>query len=102
MLDINSIIEKLKPFDPEKIILFGSYAHGTQTQESDIDLLIIKKTRARPVERVGEVLKLVWGNIPHIEPQVLTPEELQEAIEKDRFFITQEILKHGKTIYEKC
>lgn len=101
MFDTRFIIEKLKPLDPEKIILFGSYAQGTPRPESDIDVLIIKKTKKSPAERVGEVLKLVWGNIPHIEPQVLTPGEFQEAIEENRFFITQEVLKHGKIIYEK-
>ena len=103
MLNTNSIIDKLKPLDPEKIILFGSYAKGEDyvNPDSDIDLLIIKKTKKEPAERIDEVLKLVWGNNPHIEPQVLTPEEFHQAIEENRFFITQEVLKHGKVIYEK-
>jgi len=95
------IINKLKPFNPEKIYLFGSYAKGNPKPESDIDLLIIKKTDQKPGKRIEEVLKLVWGNIPHIEPQVLTPEEFNQAIEQNRFFVTEEILKHGKILYEK-
>jgi uncharacterized protein len=38
-----SIIDLLKPVNPEKVILFGSYAHGTPTDESDIDLYIVSK-----------------------------------------------------------
>lgn len=101
MIDSKNIIKKLKPLDPQKIILFGSHAKGNATPESDIDLLIIKETNKRPAQRIGEVLKLVWGNIPHIEPQVLTPTEFQKAIDENRFFITREVLPHGKILYEK-
>jgi len=38
----NEIVEKLKPLDPDRIILFGSYAYGTPTEESDIDLFLVK------------------------------------------------------------
>lgn len=86
---------------PEKIILFGSYVKGSPSSDSDLDLLIIKRTKKKPTQRIQEALRLVWGNIPNIEPQILTPEELQEAIDQNRFFITQEVLKYGKVIYEK-
>ena len=36
------IVEK---YQPESIILYGSYAQGSQNSDSDIDLLIIKKTK---------------------------------------------------------
>jgi predicted nucleotidyltransferase len=46
MVDIEKIkpeiIEKLKPLDPDKIILFGSYAYGEPNEESDIDLFLVK------------------------------------------------------------
>jgi len=46
MVDIevikHEIVERLKPLDPDKIILFGSYAYGTPTEESDIDLFLVK------------------------------------------------------------
>lgn len=101
MFDPKFIIDKLRPLNPEKIILFGSYAKGISTPESDVDILIIQRTKKRPVKRVAEVLKLIWGNIPSIEPQVLTPKEFQEAKAQNRFFITQEVLRYGKVIYEK-
>jgi predicted nucleotidyltransferase len=101
MINTASLVKKLRPLDPEKIILFGSFAKGKTKPESDIDLLIIKRTKKRPVERVAEALRLVWGGVPHIEPQVLTPEEFSRAIADNRFFITQEVLKYGKIIYEK-
>jgi predicted nucleotidyltransferase len=46
MLDIDKvkseIIRKLKPLNPDKVILFGSYAYGSPNSESDIDLFLIK------------------------------------------------------------
>lgn len=101
MIDTKSLVNKLKSLNPQKIILFGSFAKGKVKPESDIDLLIIKRTKKRPADRVAEVLPLVWGNVPHVETQVLTPEEFNQAIAENRFFITQEILKYGKIIYEK-
>jgi len=101
MVNKTLLVEKLRPLRPEKIILFGSAARGKLTPDSDIDLLIIKDTKKNPAERVAEVLNLVWGNIPNVEPQVLTPTEFNLAVRQNRFFITQEVLKHGQVIYEK-
>lgn len=101
MLNVKSLLEKLRPLDPEKIILFGSYAKGKPDPDSDIDLLIVKGTNKKPADRIAEVLKLVWGNIPHIDPYVLTPREFKKAIAENRFFLTHEVLPHGKVIYEK-
>ena len=45
MVDIakieREIVERLEPLSPEKIILFGSYANGTPTEDSDIDLYVV-------------------------------------------------------------
>jgi len=37
------IVEKLKPLNPEKIILFGSYAYGTPDEDSDLDICVVEK-----------------------------------------------------------
>ena len=46
MIDIeklkDEIVERLKPLESDKIILFGSYAYGTLKEDSDIDLFLIK------------------------------------------------------------
>lgn len=100
-MNTQRIVQKLLPLDPEKIILFGSYAKGVPSRESDVDVLIIARTNERPAARVAKALKLVWGSEPHVEPYVLTPEEFDRAVSQNRFFITHEVLRYGKVIYEK-
>jgi predicted nucleotidyltransferase len=39
-------------FQPQKIILFGSYAYGTPHEESDVDLLVVMPTRNATAESV--------------------------------------------------
>ncbi|MDD2567742.1 MAG: nucleotidyltransferase domain-containing protein [Thiovulaceae bacterium] len=52
MVDIEElkreIVERLKPLDPEKVILFGSYAYGTPHENSDIDLYVVTKDEFIP------------------------------------------------------
>ena len=55
-LDINilksEIVERLKNLNPDKIVIFGSYAYGTPDDDSDVDIFIIKsvpKDQARSI-----------------------------------------------------
>jgi len=52
MVDIETlkheIVERLKPLDPDKVILFGSYAYGTPNEDSDIDLYVVTKDNFIP------------------------------------------------------
>jgi predicted nucleotidyltransferase len=45
----NEIVENLRAIEPVKVILFGSYAYGTPSQDSDIDLYIVTKENFIPV-----------------------------------------------------
>ncbi len=67
-------------YEPKKIILYGSYAYGEPTQDSDVDLLIIKNTDKRLIDRWIEVKKLlrdVAQSLP-VSPLVYTEEEIDE------------------------
>ncbi len=97
---IKEITKKIvREFQPEKIILFGSFAYGKPKPSSDIDLLIIKKSKKRKVERIKEVLMKVESEIP-LGPLVYTPKEIQERLDLGDFFF-QDIFKKGKLLYEK-
>jgi len=84
-------------YKPDKIILFGSSAKGNVTENSDIDMLIIKDTNKRRIERIREVLSIVDYDIP-FEPVVFTNEELRKRLALNDFFI-KNILKEGKILY---
>ena len=90
----------LKGYKPKKVILFGSYAYGQPTEDSDIDLLIIKNTDKRPIDRWVEVKRLLRDNsrtLP-ISPLVYTEKEIEERIAIKDFFI-EEILEKGDVLY---
>jgi len=59
MIDIEllkqTIVEKLKPLNPEKIILFGSYAYGTPTEDSDLDICVIKNGMISRIEEKRKI-----------------------------------------------
>jgi predicted nucleotidyltransferase len=84
---------------PEKIILFGSAASDDPREDSDLDLLIIKRTNKPYFDRLKEVIRAIhtWRSTDII---VLTPAELEEAVRDNRFFVTKEILPKGKVIYD--
>lgn len=86
-------------YRPEKIVLFGSLVKDKIRESSDLDLLIIKKTRKRPVERVGEVLGMCRYDIA-FEPLVLTPKEIKERLRWGDHFL-EEILEQGEVVYER-
>ena len=99
---IKKIIGKIiKEYHPEKIILYGSYAYGSPTEDSDIDLLIIKNTTERPIDRRVHVRRIVSDpqrRIP-LEPLVLTDQELNKRLEIGDQFV-KEILTRGRVLYE--
>lgn len=78
-----------KEYNAEKVILYGSYANDTATEDSDVDLFIIAPTNEGLVKRITTVLKLIRDlkkGIP-IEPIVLTREELEKRIKMGDQFI---------------
>ena len=98
---INSISKKLKEkYKAEKIILFGSYAEGNPRKDSDIDLLIIKKTNARHIDRAVSVRKILKdeNRIVAIDPIVYTPDEINKRLELEDDFV-KNILDNGAVLY---
>ncbi len=99
---ILKMVERLKKaYQPNKIILFGSYAYGQPDRDSDIDLLIIKDTPDRPIDRRVAVSRIVSDpkRLVPFEPLVLTPQELQERLAAGDLFL-EEILTKGEVLYE--
>lgn len=99
--EIERVVKRIaEGYHPLKVILFGSYAWGEPTDDSDIDLLIVKETSERFIDRWVAVRELIADperRVP-VEPIVVTPEELDRRIARgDQFF--QEIVARGKLVY---
>jgi predicted nucleotidyltransferase len=94
---IQKIVDEL---NPEKIILFGSYAYGKPTPHSDVDLLIVLKTTAPLKERSWKVSRLLLPRPFPVDILVKTPKEIEKALENGDFFV-QEIIRRGKVLYER-
>jgi len=96
--EIGLLTEQIKnKYHPDKIILFGSLVRGKPNKNSDIDMLIIKKTKRRFIDRISDVLLCCRYNLP-FEPLVYTPQEIKKSLKMGDFFIA-EILKKGKVLY---
>jgi predicted nucleotidyltransferase len=94
---LQKISERLKKeYNAEKVILFGSYARGEATRDSDVDLFIIAHTNDRFFERMATVLGIVRDLYKGLalSPIVLRPEEVEERLKKGDQFV-QGILEEG-------
>jgi predicted nucleotidyltransferase len=99
---IQNMVQKLiNEYSPRKLVLFGSYAYGHPGQDSDIDLLIIKETSERFIDRWVTVQRILTGLHPSVpvETLVLTPQEIQARLAIGDQFI-KEILEKGEVLYD--
>jgi predicted nucleotidyltransferase len=99
---IADIVKKIvSGYNPDKIILFGSYATGKPTEDSDLDLMVIKATELSRPQRTVQVRKMLYGAMVPIDLIVYTPQEIAES--KDNIFsFVSEVLNTGKTLYERA
>ena len=100
-LEIKRITRQIvKNYKPEKIILFGSYAWGKPTKDSDFDVLVIKDTKEEHYKRIPQVRSYLH-NINHaFDVLVMTPKEITKRLKLGDFFI-EDIVKRGKMLYGK-
>jgi len=97
---INEVVEMIaSKFKPEKIILFGSYASGTPTEESDLDLLVIKDSDVPSRLQNREVRKVTSGLKIPIDVIVKTKNDFEKY--KDIVgTIIYPANKFGRVVYE--
>ena len=94
----NDIVKRLKPLKPLKIILFGSYAYGTPTENSDIDICIVKERVRSKIKEKRKARKLLKG-IP-VAKDILIPSKSEYDFYKDEFgSVYMDIDKNGKLLW---
>lgn len=98
---LQEITDKIvKDFQPQKVVLFGSYAWGEPTAESDIDLLVVKETNLSTREIAKEIDGSLFPRPFPIDLIVHTPQQVARRMEMGDFFINS-ILSKGKVLYAK-
>ncbi len=102
MITINKIKEFGRrigeQFHAERVILFGSYAQGKITVDSDVDLLVIGQFKGRSVDKSVEIRMKLRPQFP-VDILIRTPEKVHQRIQMGDCFM-REILEKGKVLYE--
>ncbi|MCG3120033.1 MAG: hypothetical protein ALAOOOJD_02610 [bacterium] len=97
---IQAVVKQIaEQFQPEKIILFGSYANGKPQPESDVDLLVIMETPLRNIDQAGEISRAINYHFG-LDLLVRKPQQLAERLVLGDYFL-QEILEKGKVLYAR-
>jgi len=85
-------------FHPQKVILFGSCAHGTPTEDSDVDLLVVMETDEQPLHAAAQIAAAIDHPFP-LDVIVSTLSQLEASFERKGSFAT-EVMTKGIVMYE--
>jgi len=87
-----------RQFGADKVILFGSYAHGRPTEDSDVDILVIGPFEGRSVDKSVQIRLKLRPEFP-VDIIVRTPEKVRRRIEMGDEFM-REVVDEGRVLYE--
>ncbi len=87
-----------RQFQPERIILFGSYAYGTPDENSDVDLLVVMAHAGRGTGQAVNILNAVAPPFA-VDLLVRTPEEMERRLAWGDFFL-REVVEKGRVLYD--
>ena len=97
--DIREIVQQIvERFCPQKVILFGSYAQGNPTQDSDVDLLVVMETNEQALHAAARISAAIDHPFP-LDVLVFRPSDLIESLERKGVFAT-EIMAKGIVLHE--
>ena len=94
---IQTLIERIKP---EKVVLFGSYAEGTATPQSDLDLLVILESDLRRDRRQEMISRALRPRRLPVDILAYTPAEVETCMANPTSFV-RHILTTGRIVYER-
>lgn len=99
MEDIRKIVWQIvQQFHPEKVILFGSYAYGEPSADSDVDLLVVMDTDDNPLRTAASIAAAIDHPFP-LDILVWEPQQLIDSLARRGNFATQ-VTTRGETLYE--
>lgn len=94
---VSCIIDR---YTPEKVILYGSYARGTYTDSSDLDLFIVMRFDNKTAELAAEIAAAIKSPIK-LDVAVCTPEDFAASIGRNEAFLVNQIVKRGLVLYDQ-
>lgn len=94
-------VQIVRACDPERLVLFGSYAKGKENADSDLDILIIGDFHASSFFLRQELQQLVVDYPIRIDIHLVTPREVEAELKKPFGFLAS-ILASGKNLYVRC
>jgi predicted nucleotidyltransferase len=92
---VNRVVEE---FAPQRVILFGSYAYGNASSDSDVDLLVVMPTKKRTVQQALEIRQRLSCPFA-LDLLVRTPRDVRERLALGDCFL-KTVINEGKTLYE--
>lgn len=95
---IRQIVEAFRPYQPDCIYLFGSWARGEEDDLSDLDVVVIKSTPLPFFDRLREVQRLLPAELGAVDVLVYTPEEFA-AMQREGNAFAEMIVEEGRVIY---
>ena len=96
---INALSERIvREFQPDRIILFGSYAYGEPGDDSDVDLLVVLPFEGKAAYKAGEIRNRVRPEFA-VDLIVRSPEQVQDRLAQNDWFM-RDIFEKGRTLYE--
>ncbi|MFH0983477.1 MAG: nucleotidyltransferase domain-containing protein [Planctomycetota bacterium] len=99
MRDIRKFAEAIaREFKPQRIILFGSYAYGKPTEDSDVDILVVMPYRGHPTEKAIEIRQRIRRPFA-LDLLVRSRREIERRMAWNDWFI-REIMERGKPLYD--
>jgi predicted nucleotidyltransferase len=97
---IKSYVKKIsEEFHPQKVILFGSYAYGKPTSDSDVDLLVVMEDNNHTGRPSLEIRRRIKASFP-LDLIVKSPSHVKKRLKMRDYFI-RDIFKKGVVLYER-
>jgi len=97
--EIRQVVHQIVGYcHPQRVVVFGSYADGTPTPDSDVDLLVVMDTEEPPLHAAARIAAAVDHPFP-LDILVVRPEALMDALARKASFATA-VMTKGTVLYE--
>ena len=99
---LDEIVQRIvEGFNPQRIILFGSWARGSARPDSDVDLLIVMDVEGSKRKKATEIDVALVGIPVPIDLIVVTPSDVERSVDSIASIIAP-AMREGKVLYERA